>query len=158
MAAVIEHRGLRVDAEAGVIYGRRGRPVGSCDSSGYLQIDLRSRGEGMVSAHRFIFEAARGPIPADREINHRNGVKTDNRIDNLELVTHAENVRHAYRTGLKSNAGERHPSHKLTAPQVGDIRRMHDGGESISTLALRFGVHRRTINDVVLRQSWAEVA
>lgn len=42
--------------------------------------------------HRFIFEAIRGVIPEGFEINHRNSIKVDNRIKNLELVTHKQNI------------------------------------------------------------------
>lgn len=38
--------------------------------------------------HRFVFEAIKGVIPDGFEINHTNAIKNDNRLSNLELVTH----------------------------------------------------------------------
>lgn len=149
---------FRVDPVVGLIYGKRGRPVGSCDSSGYLQVTVIQSGRRILrSAHRWIWEHARGPIPDDREINHRNGVKTDNRIANLELVTHRRNIEHAYEYGLKSNRGERHPNHRLTAHQVQQIRARADGGESHLSLAAEFGMSRRHINDIARRVAWAHL-
>lgn len=47
--------------------------------------------------HRFIFEAIRGVIPEGFEINHKNSIKTDdNRIKNLEIITHKLNVQLAH--------------------------------------------------------------
>ena len=42
--------------------------------------------------HRFVFEAIKGVIPEGFEIDHRNEVKTDNRINNLQLLTHQQNI------------------------------------------------------------------
>lgn len=154
---MIELRGYRIDPDAGVVYGIRGRPVGSLDSSGYLQIDGRSRGLGMLSAHRLVWEAAHGPIPDGYEVNHINGVKSDNRIANLELVTHAENIRHAYRTGLKSNAGERHPGAKLNVHSVEAIRRRYPA-EPAKALAVEFGISPRQVRSVADGTSWKEAA
>lgn len=154
--------GYEIDPEAGLVFGLRGRPVGSKDSSGYLQVDGRSRGLGIRSAHRLIWEAVNGPVPLDREINHINGVKADNRIANLELVDHRENIRHAYRTGLKSNTGEKHPSHRLTEANVREIRRRYlagsQGPDGARRLAAEFGITRRHLASVVERVSWGHVA
>ncbi len=44
------------------------------------------------------------PNPENKpEVNHKNGVKTDNSLDNLEWMTKSENELHAFRTGLKAN-------------------------------------------------------
>lgn len=50
--------------------------------------------------HRLVWEAFHGAIPPGFEVNHRNGDKTDNRLENLELVTRSENMAHAYASGL----------------------------------------------------------
>lgn len=149
--------GYKVDPDAGVVFGIRGRPVGSKDTCGYLQIDGRTRGLGILSAHQMIWQAVHGPIPPGLDVNHKNGIKTDNRIVNLELLTRSENVRHAYRHGLKSNRGERHPSHRLTESNVRAIRAMHRNGAATKDIATRFGVHRRTVSDVLLGNTWSHV-
>ena len=47
------------------------------------------------SVHRLVWEAFNGPIPGRLEINHKNLDRADNRLENLELVTHQQNVQHA---------------------------------------------------------------
>ena len=46
--------------------------------------------------HRVVREAFNGPIPGRLEVNHKNLNRSDNRLENLELLTHKENVQHAY--------------------------------------------------------------
>ena len=95
---------IKIDAEAGVIYGKRGRPVTHHNPQGYVQVRFKERYFGL--AHRLIWESVHGPIPAGLQINHKNGVKSDNRIANLEAVTASENTLHAYRSGLARADGE----------------------------------------------------
>ena len=45
-----------------------------------------------------MWEAFYGPIPGRFEINHKNLDRADNRLDNLELVTHQQNIQHAIDT------------------------------------------------------------
>ena len=52
--------------------------------------------------HRLVMmEHTQNWIPEHLEVNHKNGIKTDNRLENLELVTHQENIIHSVETGLR---------------------------------------------------------
>ena len=64
------------------------------NSSGYRSVSLLGRHSRLI--HRLVVEAFIGPIPKGRQVNHKNGRKDDNRVENLERVTPLENVRHAH--------------------------------------------------------------
>lgn len=67
--------------------------------AGYSNVGL-SPGVNTRTVHRLVGEAFLGPRPSGHQINHKNGDKTDNRLENLEYVTPSENVRHSLaRTG-----------------------------------------------------------
>lgn len=126
---------FRFDPEAGLVYGRGGKPVGTKDRLGYLQVNVGGR---LAMAHRLIWESVHGPIPDGLEINHKNGVKDDNRIANLELVTKSENLRHAYRLGLKRSLRGRYQ--KVTPCQVALMKIRRSLGDRVVDLADEYGV------------------
>lgn len=140
----------------GMIFNLHGeRIIGGIDRNGYRHgiIGRRNRDHHKVVADCFI------PNPEGlRDINHKNGNKLDNRVENLERVTHSENVQHAYRTGLvKKQLGENHHSHKLTHKDVKYIRSVYskrDPHFGATALASKFGVDRTTISDVVNGKTW----
>jgi hypothetical protein len=71
------------------------------NEKGYLHIRLYKNGKQFsFRAHRVVYETFIGPILDGHEINHKNGVKDDNNVNNLELCTHTENMRHALKEGL----------------------------------------------------------
>lgn len=55
-------------------------------------------------------------------VNHRDGNKRNNRAENLEWITTADNTRHQWRTGLVDLRGEKHPSAKLSNEDVAQVR------------------------------------
>jgi transcriptional regulator of met regulon len=73
--------------------------------NGYMSLELRmSDTNKRHLVHRLIAESFI-PNPDNKPVvNHINGIKTDNRIENLEWCTHSENVRHAINTGLRGTS------------------------------------------------------
>src|SRR5258706_5463535 len=147
-----------VDLERGIVCGLKGEPFRRTNSWGYTQIKFRRpedyRVQCAVLAHRVIWESLHGPMPADLEINHRNGQKTDNRISNLEAVTPSANVTHAYATGL--NEGN-HGSPRLTENQALEIYRRCVAGERDLPLAADYAVSRETINGIRNGWTWSRI-
>jgi hypothetical protein len=84
------------------------------------------------------------------EVNHRDGVKSNNSLSNLEWVTPKENTNHAVRTGLQDNSGERHGQAKLQdseIPMIFDMRKM---GLTQKAIGLHFGVSQTQISHILL--------
>ncbi len=72
------------------------------DTNGYAAVSLRGDVNKRHSVHRLVAEAFLPNPDRKRTVNHINGVKTDNRLENLEWATHSENNQHSYDTGLKA--------------------------------------------------------
>ncbi len=71
-------------------------------TGGYYMVHLRKDGLTVpCKIHRLVAEAFIGPAPEGLQVNHRDGVKTNNRAENLEWVTRSENMQHAYAMGLR---------------------------------------------------------
>jgi hypothetical protein len=126
---------------------------------GYVQCNLYKGGRVKnFLVHRLVVRAFIGPIRGGLQVNHKNTVKTDNRVENLELVTAERNRQHAREKGLvKPLKGEANPRAKLTEAEVRTIRQLRAEGVTIRELAEQFSVTERTISKIVHRRAWAHV-
>lgn len=132
--------------------------VGCVNRNGYVQGIINGK---TTSFHRIIAKAF-VPNPNNYEqVNHKDGNKTNNNVDNLEWCTRSENLIHAYKSGLEKRVvGEMHHSHKLTNEAVVYIKthyKKRDKQFGAVPLGKKFGVDRTTILDVARGKTWREV-
>ena len=114
---------------------------------GYIQFSVyqKPKGSQTQSLHR-LMALAFVPNPQNKpQVNHKNGVKVDNRPCNLEWVTLSENRQHAYDTGLQTPHSV---WRKLSPETVKEIRSL---GQSTSQAALakKYGVSQTFIGQIL---------
>jgi prepilin-type N-terminal cleavage/methylation domain-containing protein/prepilin-type processing-associated H-X9-DG protein len=145
-------RGSRVGHVLSPVKGSHGYPA--------VTLSRPTSRDQRTLVHRLMAEAFLGPLGAGHqgfEVNHKNGVKDDNRLENLERVTHQENCQHAYANGLNNRAnhqGEKSGAAKLTEVQVRAIRLRLVAGEKCMELSREYGAGLRTIYAVKNRETW----
>jgi hypothetical protein len=129
------------------------------DKKGYLRtVLIRDDGKYCtIKVHRIICMAFLGDL-STKEVNHKDGNKSNNNIENLELVTHAENVQHSFKNKLQSNIGEKNPISKLNEIKVIEIRsKFKKHIYTREMLAKEYNVSIACIKDVLIKRSWSHI-
>jgi hypothetical protein len=129
-------------------------------SHGYRVVCMKKDNIGKsIGLHRLVALAFL-PNPNDLPmVNHKNAVRNDNRVENLEWCTAKENNAHAFKMGLMNIAkGERQRSAKLTDEKVRAMRRLYETGEySTYDLSKIFDIDSRQCGRIVKYQAWVHV-
>lgn len=127
------------------------------DRYGYKCATLRNKGiKKNKTIHSLVMETFVMKRPFDMQINHIDGDKTNNDVSNLEYVTASENLKHAYKTGLKCALGEKNGQAKLTAKDVKEIKSLF-GVISQSKIAKKFNIDQSTVSNIKTGKLWSHV-
>lgn len=134
------------------------REKGKPDKRGYIHVTLydgKARQSKSFGIHRLVALAFLGTPPLGYVANHKNGDKSDNRLENLEFISHSDNTKHSYDTGLNWAVGSNHSNAHLCECDVRAIRTRYSNGERVAKLAREFGVSYHCIRAIVFRKTWA---
>ena len=128
------------------------------DKTGYLSVQFSVKGKKYRHrVHRLVALSFIDNVYGSPVINHKDGDKRNNRVNNLEWTTYRDNAVHAMRIGL-SPKGEKSSLSKLKEKDVIDIRRMWKLKQKTQgEMAEIFSIDQTTISLVVNRKTWKHI-
>lgn len=163
---VVGYEGLYKVSSYGRVKSLRGRKEKlltiDTDNACYAKVLLSRNGQGKtLLVHRLVAVAFIPNVYNKPQVNHKNGNKFDNRVENLEWSTCRENTQHAYNMGLaKALRGADNENAKLTSEQISEIRSaciIGDKNLGLRNLAKKFKVSEHTIYRIVHFETFKEL-
>jgi len=129
------------------------------DKDGYRRATLcLDRKVKNMTMHRWLYQTFVGEIPKTHQINHKDGNKLNNKLENLELVTPKENTIHAWKHGLSNKQlGIKCSASKLKDKDIRKIRELYSQGTSQNKIAEILNVHQTNIHYILIGKTWSHV-
>ena len=108
-----------------------------------------------MQVHRLVAIAFIDNVYNKSEVNHKDGNKLNNNVDNLEWSTRKENMLHAKENKLVTYKGNSAPHKKITDEKAKIIRKLYiKGSFTQMQIGKMFNVHQSVISNVVNNKSW----
>ena len=145
----------------GEVFGAYGQPISiRPNSDGYASFTAGKKGNRTrEKVHRLVAELFI-PNPNNLpEVDHLDGNRMNSSKDNLEWVTHEENVKRAYRKGSYKGryVGQDNPKAKLNENLVMQLRSEYKAGASVKELCDKYGYPWNTIGNAVKGYTWGHL-
>ena len=134
----------------------------------YVNMTFSDGSQGHRTVHSLVAEyfLQKPKYARNLEIDHINGIKTDNRIENLRYISHTENMKNGWKNGQFSKVAKairkkrkqlKGKATRLTAEDVKQIRRLRANGLNNKELAFIYDLHRMQISRIVNYRSFANI-
>ena len=133
----------------------------SVDHNGYMYCVICD--DDHISSHcvisRLVAHAFIGPCPYGYEVNHKKGVKANNKSWNLEYVTHSENIKHAFENDLMDFKGSNHPKAIISEDTARIIKKLLVRKNVLDdfVIARRLGISWRIVRNIRYGYTWKHV-
>lgn len=138
----------------------------SLHRDGYLQVYLCKNGiRKNIKIHRLVAQTFVPNTSNKPQVNHKNGNKKDNYFENIEWCTSSENIKHAFKTGLKCitemgiQASSRNgvARRKLNYDEVRKIKQLFTSKQySQRQLSIMFDISQSAINKLINNKTYKE--
>jgi len=129
----------------------------SFNAQKYHHVSLSKNNEKKTQRVHRLVASAFIPNPENKLfVNHKDGNKINNRVDNLEWCTLQENFDHAVKNGLTARGVRQHSS-KLTDEKVYEMRKLHKRGATATELSKIYGVGLSNTCDVLKGKTWKHI-
>lgn len=143
----------------GSIYGKRKKLKPRIDADGYLAVtvgDMKHR--TCIRVHRIIAEQFVQNPDNLPEVNHIDYDRANPSADNLEQVSHQDNVSYSVQAGHYNDRhdGEKNGRARTTWNEVLEMREAYTNGESIAQIAKRYGKPWSTVGNIVHNKTWIQ--
>lgn len=158
---------LSVETNGSIYNNLKSKYLHLCLVGGYHRIHFNGHA---IQAHRLVWIAFNDTIQENLQINHIDGNKINNHIDNLEVVSNAGNMQHAYDSGIAVVStlqregrklrmlGKSNINAKLADNAVADIRQAYTAGIlSRKEIRSKYNMSRRAVDDMLLGRSYKHV-
>ena len=110
-----------------------------------------------VSVHKIVHDSFVGPKIQGQQCRHMNGDRRDNRASNLQWGTRAENTADRMRHGT-TRRGESQPASKVTESDVIEIARAASNGETLASIAKRYGISTGGVQHITSGDRWKHIS